>query len=167
MVRSAQLAHSAGKSHAGAPDASLTDARSVAAAWLDARARCDLDRLATLTGSRAVWHTSGTRPTIGRGAVLQRVRSEFTNRGDHVPSVLALYAAPIVVLALTSEGCGPDDGRKGSLRTFFLRIDGDRVVEVWSTPSADFPRVGHPHEVAPTDAAAGRRRRRIVRELAV
>ena len=166
MERSAQLARSARDTCAGVP---LADARSVAEAWLDARARCDLDRLATLTGSRAVWHTSESGSSIGRGAVLERVRSEFANRADNVTTVLALYAAPIVVLALTSESSRREDERENSLRTLlFFRIDGDRVVEIWSTPPTDSTLTRRPRYAPPSDEAADRqRRRRIVRELAV
>ncbi len=168
MVRSVQLARSARDTYAGVPGVPLTDPRSVAEAWLDARGSCDLGRLATLTGSRAVWHASESGSSIGREAILERVRSAFANRDDHLTSVLSLYAAPIVVLALTRESAPRDDERRDLLVTFFFRIDGDRVMEIWSTPNTGAMLTGCSCHAPPCDKATDhRQRRRIVRELAV
>ena len=132
-------------------------------------------RAATWTGSRRSQGLGpyGTTPDpVHRSVavrVLERLRSEFAIRADFVTSVLSLYAAPVVVLALTSERSSRADGeRESSVRTFFLRIDGDSVVEIWSTPSMDSTLTGRPHHVPPKNEAAGhQRRRRVVRQLAV
>jgi len=119
------------------PDVPGTGMSSVVEAWLDARSRCDLDRLARLTAPKASWHDPLLGTSSGRGAVVERVRADFTNGGEFATSLLSLYSGAAVAIALIRDTCTGEDGRRHSQQTLFIRVADDQVAEIWSVPSRE------------------------------
>lgn len=131
------------------PDVQGTGMSTVVEAWLDARSRGDLDRLARLTAPDANWHDPLLGTSSGRGAVVERVRAAFTNGDEFATSLLSLYSGAAVAIALVRDTCTGEGGRRHSQQTLFIRVAGDQVAEIWSVPSR-VPESGRSRPAPPT-----------------
>lgn len=98
--------------------------------WLEARARRDLDRLAELTASDAVWESPVADLVLGRAAVTRQVEEAFTDTDEFASEVLSLDCRgdrAVVVVHNTGRRGGDE---LDSLQTLFLRVADGLVAEV-------------------------------------
>ncbi len=106
------------------------DVESVARAWLEARADCDLERVARLTSEQAVWESPVEETVSGRTAVVEQVRSGFADTDDFATELLSLECREDRAVA-TIRNTGRRNGEVlDSLQRLFLSVRDGQVAEV-------------------------------------
>ena len=112
------------------PAVSRQDVESVARTWLEARADCDLERLAKLTSEEAVWVSPVEAPVSGRAAVVEQVRAGFADTDDFATELLSLECRENKAVA-TIRNTGRRNGDVlDSLQSLLLSVRDGRVTDV-------------------------------------
>ena len=105
-------------------------AGSVAREWLEARARCDLDRVGALTSEQAVWESPVLGTVQGRDAVVEQVRAGFADTDVFATELLALECRGEKAIAVVRNTGRREGERLDSLQSLFIRVREGRVASV-------------------------------------
>jgi hypothetical protein len=99
--------------------------------WLAARQDGNLDRLASLTASHAVWHSPVEGAQTGRSAVVDEVRRGFVNSDTFVSQVLHVECHDVASVTARIRNIATRQGRHlDSVQTLFIQVEHDAVSAV-------------------------------------
>jgi carboxylate-amine ligase len=98
--------------------------------WLEARAHCDLERLAALTAEDAVWRSPVHGELRGRRAVLEQIREAFTDTQEFATELLALECRPAKAIALIRNTGYRDGEHLDSVQQLFIDLRTALVARV-------------------------------------
>ena len=105
--------------------------------WLDARAQCDLGRVAALTAEDAVWESPVHGEQHGRRSVLDQIKAAFTDSDEFATELLALECRPAKAVALIRNTGRRNGEVLDSTQRLFFRLRGELVTSV--TVAVDDP----------------------------
>lgn len=105
-------------------------ATGIAHAWLEARSRGDLGRVAQLTAENATWDSPVEGLCTGRQAVIEQIRAAFTNTDSFKTELISLQVRGSKGAAVIRNTGRRGDENLDSLQTLFLTLNDDAVTSV-------------------------------------
>ena len=108
----------------------MADAASVARRWLEARGRRDLEEIAALTASDAIWESPVVGAVEGRDAVVAQVEAGFDDTDAFDTELLSLECRESKAVAVIRNR-GRRHGRDlDSLQALCLHVDRGEVARI-------------------------------------